>query len=82
MQSNYVVDVLLPNELMQLDLNGILIEPSDNFKLPQHIIAARTLIPILGDNRVFIQVMNISPEAVTIYKGTSVGNITALPELH
>ena len=78
MQSNYIVEILLSNELIQLYLNGIL---TDNFKLPQHIIAARTLSPILGDNHAFTWVMNISPEAVTIYKGTSVGNITPLPEL-
>ena len=33
-----------------------------------------------GDHA-YIQIMNISPAAITIYKGTKVGNITPLSEL-
>ena len=34
-----LIDVLLPDEVLQGDFNGILIEPSDIAKLPQHVIA-------------------------------------------
>ena len=44
-------------------------------------MAARTLSAVLSDRRALLQVMNISPTAVTIYKGTKVGTITSLSEL-
>ena len=76
-----LVDVLLPKELRQQDVNSILIEPTDNTKLPQHLMTARTLSPVLSNRRALLQVMNISPTAVTIYKGTKLGTITPLSEL-
>ena len=76
-----LVDVSLPTKWGQHDFNSILIEPSENIKLPQHLIAARTLSPIVRGDHAFIQIMNISPAATTIYKGTKVGTITPLSEL-
>jgi len=76
-----LVDVLLPDALSQQDLNGILIEPSETIKLPQHVIAARTISPVLNGNQALIQVINVSPAPVTIYKNTRVGDITPLSEL-
>ena len=76
-----LVDLSLPKELRQQDVNSILIEPTDNTKLPQHLMVARTRSPILSDRCALLQVMNISPTAITIYKGTKVGTITPLSEL-
>ena len=78
-----LVDVLLSKELKQQDVNSILIEPTDNTKLPQHLMVGRTISPVLSDRHMhaLLQVMNISPTAVTIYKGTKVGTITPLSEL-
>ena len=76
-----LVDVSLPKELMEQDVNSILIEPTDNAKLPQHLMAARALSPVLSGRRALLQVMNSSPTAATIYKGTKVGIATLLSEL-
>lgn len=76
-----LIDVLLPDEVLQGNFSGILIEPSNTVKLPQHVIAARTISSIVCGNRALIEVINISPTAVTIYKNTKVGTITPLSEL-
>ena len=76
-----LVDVSLPKELRQQDENSILIELTVNTKLPQHLMAARTLSPVLSDWRALLQVMNISPTAVTIYEENKVGTIKLLSEL-
>ena len=75
------MDVSLPKELRQQDVNSILIEPTDNAKLPQHLMAARALSPVLSGRHALLQVMNSSPTAATIYKGTKVGIATPLSEL-
>ena len=61
--------------------NNILIEPSESIKLPQHLIAARTFSPVVRGDHALMQIMNISPAAVTIYKGTKMGKITPLSDL-
>ena len=76
-----LVDLSLPKELRQQDVNSILIEPTDNTKLPQHLMAARTCSPVLSDRCALLQVMKTSPTDITIYKGTKVGTITPLSEL-
>ena len=76
-----LVDLSLPKELRQQDVNSILIEPTDNTKLPQHLMAARTCSPVLSDRCALLQMMKPSPTDITIYKGTKVGTITPLSEL-
>ena len=73
-----LVDVSLPKELREQDVNSILIEPTYNAKLPQHLMVARALSPVLSGRHALLQVMNNSPTAATIYKGTKVGIATPL----
>ena len=45
---------------------------------PMHICVARSLSPLANGSDILLQVMNISPTPVTIYKGTKLA--TMLPE--
>ncbi|XP_065918839.1 uncharacterized protein [Dysidea avara] len=74
-----LVDVLLPKELRKQDVNSI--KPTDNTKLPQHLMVAKALSPVLSGRSALLQMMNSSPTAATIYKGTKVGIATPLSEL-
>ena len=80
-RSIQLLDVQLPDGVAQHNFSSVLIEPLDSSRLPQHVVAARTLSAIPSSKCAVIQVMNISPGAVTIYKGTKVGNITPLSDL-
>ena len=76
-----LLDVQLPNGVTQQNFSSVLIEPLHTSRLPKHRIAARTISPTSSSKCAVIQVMNIIPAAVTVYKGTKVGNITPLSDL-
>ena len=50
-----------------------LLEPSDSSGLPKHLLVVRSLSEVGQDQKVFAQVMNISPDTVKLYKGMKVG---------
>jgi len=53
------------------------IEPFDaSAGLPKHVHIACSLCTIMPNNEVFLQVMNISPSPVKMYKGMKLGRIT------
>jgi len=60
---------------------SVLIEPLATAKLPHHLLAARTLSPVLN-NHALIQVMNMSPTSVKLYQGTKIGEMTSLADIH
>ena len=54
-----------------------LVEPSDTIgNLPKHLCVARSLATITPDNMVIVQVMNVSPSPVKVYRGMKLGQIT------
>ena len=58
------------------DVTCFFIEPLQ--KLPAQFCVARPISPLVGDNEIIIQVMNVSPTPVTLYKGMKLA--TATPE--
>ena len=58
------------------NVTSVLVEPST--KLPTHMCLARSLSPLTNSADVVLQVMNISPTPVTIYKGMKLA--TASPQ--
>ena len=53
-----------------------LIEPSDAIGgLPKYLCVARSLTTITPGNKVILQVMNISPSPIKVYKGMTLGQI-------
>ena len=54
-----------------------LIEPSSTTAgLPKHVCVARSLSKIMPNNKVILQIMNVSPSPVKMYKGMRLGCIT------
>ena len=76
-----LIDVALPDDAKPMHLFSVLIEPQTTAKAPKHILLARTFSPVSNGYLAVIQVMNISPTAVTIYQGTKLGQFTPLTEL-
>ena len=76
-----LLDVSLPNEAKTMGLSNILVEPSTAANAPKHILVARTFSPVFRDNHAVVQVINISPTAVTIYGGAKLGEFTPLTDL-
>ena len=50
-----------------------LLEPGDSSGLPKHLLVARSLSEVGQDQKVFAQVINISPDTVKLYKNMKVG---------
>jgi len=71
----------LPNEIELVNPQSALIEPLAIAKLPQHLLAPRTLNPILNDHAL-IQIMNISPTSVKLYQGVKIGEVTPLADVY
>jgi len=80
-RSIQLVEVVLPNEIELVDLQSALIEPLATVKLPQHLLAARTLSPIVNDHAP-IQIMNMSPTSVKLYQDTKIGEVTPLADVY
>ena len=59
-----------------------LIEHVYSLNSPKHILAARCLSGVQQDNKVLLQVMNVSPDMVKIYRGTKLGDFTPLQYVH
>ena len=63
------------------DINGLkegLIEPADAIGgLPKYLCVARSLSTITPANKVILQVMNISPSPIKVYKGMKLGQIVS-----
>ena len=54
-----------------------LVEPSDTIgNLPKHLCVARSLATITPDNMVIVQVVNVSPSPIKMYRGMKLGQIT------
>lgn len=77
-------DFTIPGRTMQLvtgvldssltDINNVLVEPSKG--LPTHLCLARSLSPVRNCTDVMLQLMNISPTPVTVYKGMKLASAT------
>ena len=77
------VDMIIPGRTVQLiqaeleeetcNFNEALVEPDIARALPKSLCTARSLTPVLSGKTVILQVMNISPTPVTIYKGMRLG---------
>ena len=53
-----------------------LVEPSDTIgNLPKHMCVARSLATIIPDNMVIVQILNVSPSPVKVYRGMKLGHI-------
>jgi transposase InsO family protein len=83
------VDMEIPGRTIQLiqgELQGeydsfceALVEPTSGAP-PTNLCIARTLTPVQSGKEVIVQVMNVSPTPVTIYKGMKLGE--AIPRHH
>ena len=73
-----LLNVSLLHEAKMMGLSNILVEPSTATNIPKY---ARTFSPVFCDNHTVVQVMNISPTAVTIYGGAKFKEFTPLTEL-
>ena len=71
----------MPDEAKPMSLSNILVEPVTTGNIPKHILVARTFSPVFNDNHGVVQIMNISPTAITIYSATKLGEFTPLTEL-
>ena len=76
-----LLDVSLLHEAMVMGLSNILVEPGTDANIPQRVLVARTFSPVFNDNHVVVQIMNISPAAVTICGGAKLGEFMPLTEL-
>ena len=76
-----LIDIALLEEVKFKSPLSALIEPPASAKLPQHLLATRTLSPVLN-NHVLIQIMNMSPTSVKLYQGTKIGEVTPLADIH
>lgn len=74
-------DVSLPQEATLMGLFNILVEPGTDANIPQHVLVARTFNPVFNGNHAVVQIMNISPTAVTIYGGAKLGEFIPVTEL-
>ena len=79
-------DLDIPGRTIQL-IHGKIDPPHNNVtcffiesleKLPAQFCVARSISPLVGDNEIIIQVMNVSPTPLTLYKGMKLA--TATPE--
>ena len=87
LQSN----VEIPGRSIQLitcKINGCLsdvagfIEPSNTTAgLPKHVCVARSLSKVMPNNEVILQIMNVSPSPVKMYKGMRLGCITPVQNI-
>ena len=59
-----------------------LLEPSYPSNFPKHVIVARSLSEIRQNQTIFAQVVNISPDTVTLYKGMRFGEFTPRQLVH
>ena len=58
------------------------IEPSSAVSgLPKHVCVARSLSKVTSSNQVLLQIMNVSPSPVKMYKGMKLGCITPLQNI-
>ena len=82
------VDMEIPGRTIQLihgelqgeyDVCEALVEPA-SVAPPTNLCIARTLTPVRSGKEVILQVMNVSPTPVTIYKGMKLGE--AIPRHH
>ena len=80
-RSIQLIDVALPEEVKLKSPLSPLIEPLATAKLPQHLLAARTLRPVLN-NHALIQIINTSPISMKLYQGTKIGKVTPLADIH
>ena len=76
-----LLDVSLLHEAKMMGLSNILVEPSTTTNIPKYVLVGRTFSPVFCDNHTIVQVMNISPTAVTIYGGAKFREFTPLSEL-
>ena len=83
------VDMEIPGRTIQLiqgelqgeynNISEALVEPASGAP-PTNLCVARTLTPVQSGKEVILQVMNVSPTPVTIYKGMKLGK--AIPRHH
>ena len=73
-----LLDASLSDEAKVMALSNILVEPSTAANVPKDVLVARILSPVFCDNHAVVQVMKISPTAVTICGGAKLGEFTPL----
>ena len=71
----------MPDKVKQETIFSAFIEPLSTAKLPQHLLAARTLSPVFN-NHALIQVINMNLTSVKLYLGTKIGKVTPVPDIH
>lgn len=54
------------------------IDPTESFALPKHIVIARSLSTVTEGDHTVVQVMNVSPGNITLCKGTPMGEFTPI----
>ena len=63
------------------DSAGFIEPPSTGSGLPKHVAVARSLSKVTSSNEVVLQIMNVSPSPVKMYKGMKLGYITPMQNI-
>ena len=63
------------------DSAGFIEPPSTGSGLPKYVAVAQSLSKVTPNNQVLLQIMNISPSQVKMYKGMKLGYITPLQNI-
>ena len=63
------------------DSAGFIEPPSTGSGLPKHVAVARSLSKVTSSNEMLLQIMNVSPSPVKMYKGMKFGYITPLQNI-
>ena len=65
-------------ESQRTNVANVLVEPLESMSIPTHVCVARSLSALCNNTDVILQVMNVGPTPVTLYKGMCLA--TATPE--
>ena len=84
-------DLTIPGRTVQLitgriepqhtHIANVLVEPLQGTSIPAHVCVARSLSALCNNTDVVLQVMNVGPTAVTLYKGMRLATATAEKEI-
>ena len=74
------IEVALPPAVSSLATQEVLID-QQSASIPRHLLFPRTLNKVTSEGITVIQLVNISPQDVTLYEGTTLGHFTPLQEL-
>ena len=62
-------------------LKEVIVEPGDNANIPNHVLIAHSVSRVDDDHIVLLQVMNTSPDPITLYKGARIATWSSHEEV-